>query len=235
MKFKQVIIGASVAAAAAVLATTLVASAQTATSSTPSAVSHSQPMVVQIGPNGRALLRGTIASVSTGVLTVNSWGGVWTVNVGSGAKVLPAVSGNDLSQFKQGDFVGVEGTVSEGANWTIDATLVRDWTYRAAVGQEVKQNIKEVRQIERANRPRDYIGTASNVSTDSFTLTVGSTAYTVSPTSGAKIVNRNWVTIPLSDIQANDHVRAWGTEASGTISAAIVRDVSIPAPSSTAR
>jgi hypothetical protein len=234
MKLKQFVVGASFAAAAAVLATTLVASAQTATS-TPGAASHSQPMVLQIGPNGRALLRGTIASVNSGALTVNSWGGVWTVNVGSGAKVMPAVSGNDISQFKTGDFVGIEGTVSQGAAWTIDATLVRDWTDRAVVGQEVKQNVKEARQIQQASRPRNYIGTVSGVSAGSFTLTAGGTAYTVNPTSGAEIVNRNWIAMPLSGIQTNDNVRVWGTEASGTISAAIVRDVSIPAASSTAR
>lgn len=234
MKLKQFIVGASFAAAAAVLATTMVASAQTATS-TPNDASRTQPMVLNVNAAGRVLLRGTIASVNTGTLTVNGWGGVWTVNVGSGAQVLPVASGNDLSQFKTGDFVGVEGTVSQSAAWTIDATLVRDWTYRAAVSQEVKQNVQEARQIRQANRPRNYVGTASGVSAGSFTLTDGGTAYTVNPTSGAEIVNRNWVAMPLSGIQTNDNVRVWGTASSGTISAAIVRDVSIPVASSTAR
>ena len=218
------------AAGMALLATTLIASAQTATTTTTAtAPAKSQPMILQVNKDGRALLRGTIASVSSGVMTVNGWGGTWTVNIGSSAQVLPAVAGNDITQFKTGDFVGVEGTVSASALWTINATLVRDWTYRTAVTQEVKQNVQEAKQIRNTNRPRDYVGVASNVSGASFTLTVGGTAYTVNPSSGAEVVNRTWIAMPLSSIQANDNVRVWGVNASGTITAQIVRDVSIPA------
>jgi hypothetical protein len=162
-------------------------------------------------------------------MMINSWGGTWTVNVGSSAQVLPAVTGNDITQFKTGDFVGVEGTVSGSASLTINATLVRDWTYRAAVTQEARQNVQEAKQIRNTNRPRDYVGVASNVNGTSFTLTVGGTAYAVNPSSGAEVVNRIWVAMPLSSIQANDNVRVWGVNASGTITAQIVRDVSIPA------
>lgn len=221
---KKLIIGAGLAAGLAILAGTLVASAQTATS-TVSNAAKTQPMVLQVNRNGRVLMRGTVASISGGVLTVNSWGGTWTVNVGSSTKVMPAAAAGDISQFHTGDFVGVEGTVSQNAGLTIDASLVRDWSERQALGQETKQNVQEAKQVRQANRPRDFVGTASNVSGSSFTLTVGGTAYTVNVAANAEVVSRNWLKLPLGSIQANDNVRVWGTASSSVITGLIVRDV----------
>jgi len=231
---KKLIAGVSTIVTVATFATILIASAQT-TSTSPVIVSSSavsKHPILQIGPEGRVLMRGTIASVASGVLTVTSWGGVWTVNVSPETKVLPVAAGNDLTQFKAGDFVGVMGVVSQSANWTINATLVRDWTYRQVVNQERRENIQSANALRKSNTPRDYVGTASNVSGNSFTLTVEGVADTVNVVSNAKIVNRNWITIPLSSIQNGDNVRVWGVNASGTITASIVRDVSIPATSS---
>ncbi len=227
---KKLTLGAGVGVAVALLAAGIVASAQTATTTAPTTgtSTETQPIILQVNKNGKILLRGTIASVSSGVMTVQSWGGTWTVDIGSSAKVLPSTAGNDITQFKTGDFVGVEGTVAEGSLWTVNADLVRDWTYRNAVNAEAKQNVQEARQIRNAARPRDYVGVASNVSANSFTLTVNNTAYTVNVASGAEVVNRVWVAMPLSSIQANDNVRVWGIASSSAITAQIVRDVSIP-------
>lgn len=198
--------------------------------STVTTPTQSHPMILEVGPAGRILMRGTIASISSGVLTVNGWGGTWTINVGSGTRVLPMAASNDLTKFNTGDFVGIEGTVSQTAGFTVDATLVRDWTYRAAVTQEQKQNIQSARGI-RNSSPRDYIGTASNVNGTSFTITAANgTSYTVNVASNAEVVNRNWLTLPLSSINSGDHVRVYGVNASGTITAQIVRDVTIPTP-----
>ena len=186
---------------------------------------------MQVGPQGKVLMRGTIASVASGVITVNSWGGTWTVNVGSSAQVLPVAVGNDITQFKSGDFIGVQGTVSQSASWTIDATLVRDWTYRQAVSQERQQNMQSAKQTIQSGTPRNYVGSASNVSGSSFTLTVNGAADNVNIASGAQVVNRNWLTIQPSAINNGDSVRVWGVNASGTITAQIVRDVSLPATS----
>ncbi len=207
-----------------------IAFAQTASTTVQSTVTtptHSQPMVLEVGSAGRVLMRGTIASIASGVLTVNSWGGVWTVNVGSGTQILPAAAGNDITQFKTGDFVGIQGTISQVANFTIDATLVRDWTYRTAITQEQKQNIQSAQGI-RNGYPRDYIGTASCVSGTSFSLTTANgTSYTVNTASNTEVVNRNWITLPLSSISSGDNVRVYGVNSSGTIAAQIIRDVTI--------
>jgi hypothetical protein len=239
---KKIIASASIIATAAILATTLIAGAQTTTTSSttvsapsttvsaPSTIS--KKMFLQVGAEGKVLMRGTIASVESGSLTVTSWGGAWTVNVGSSAKVLPVAAGNDLTQFKVGDFVDVQGTISQSSSWTIDATLVRDWTYHQTITQEQKQNVQSAHQTMKSETPRNYVGTVSNINGTSFTLTVGSTTYTVNVAAGAKVINRNWITLPVANIQSGDNVRVWGINSNNTITASIVRDVSIPAKSS---
>ncbi len=227
-----------VAAVAALLATALVAGAQTtnapATATTPP--TPAEQMLLQVGTAGKVLMRGTIASEAPGVLTVTSWGGTWTVNVGASAQVLPVAAGNDLSQFKTGDFVGVQGTVSQSDNWTIAATLVRDRTYRQVVNQERKQNVQSARTTIQSGTPRNYVGTASGVSGSSFSLAgTNGTTYTVNVATGAEVVNRNWLTLQLSSIQNGDNVRIWGVNASGTITAQIVRDTSLPATTTPAQ
>lgn len=230
---KKIALAASIFGA---LSVTSIALAQ-ATTTTPTAVptTASQQTVLDVNPTGKVLMRGTIASIASGVITVNGWGGAWTVNVPSTAEVLPVEVGNDISQFKAGDFVGIQGTVSQNSNWTINATIVRDWTYRAEVVQQQKQNIQAARATEQSSTPRNFVGVASNVSGNTFTLTVGATAYTVNIASGAEIANRNWVTLPATSIVNGDNVRVWGINTSGTINAQIVRDVSIPAPTTTTR
>ena len=223
---KKLIVGVGAVASAAVLATALVASAQTA-STTVGVSSIPSEMLLQVNKSGKVLLRGTLDSVSSGVLTVKSWGGDWTVNVGSSAEVLPAVLGNDITQFKTGDMVGVQGMISGNGSWTIDASVVRDWTYREAVTAEQKQNIKSAKETQQSERPRNYSGTASNVGSDSFTLTVGGTADTVNVASGVEVVNGKWVTMPLSSIQNGDTVHVWGVNTGGMITAKIVRDVTL--------
>ncbi|MHB8710582.1 MAG: hypothetical protein ACYC6X_03480 [Minisyncoccota bacterium] len=205
------------------LAVAGVAFAQTTTSTTPT---PTQPMVLQVGPNGKALLRGTIDSVSAASITVKSWGGDWVVNIPSSAQVLP--QGATLASFQTGDFVGVQGTVDQSTSWTVNASLVRDWTARQALNQEKKQNVQSVREM-RTGVPRTVQGTVSDLSGESFTLTTSNTvAYSVSLTSGAKTLQRNWLTLDFSQVQNGDTVRVWGPVASSTISASIFRDVSIP-------
>jgi hypothetical protein len=83
-----------------------------------------QLMVLEIGPAGNVLLRGTVSAVNGSTLTVKSWGGDWTVNAAS-AQMMPTAS---ATQFEVGNFVGVQGAINTGAPWTIDAKLVRNWT-----------------------------------------------------------------------------------------------------------
>ena len=185
-----------------------------------------EPMVLQVGAAGKVLIRGTIDAVSSGSVTVKSWGGDWTVNVPAGASVLP--QGVALSSFHVGDFVGVQGAVNQGSSWTVDASLIRDWTARQVMTQEIKQNVQSVKKEMQANTPRTLQGTLSDLSGRSFTLTTSNgIAYAVTVASDAKILKNNWTTLDFTQVQSGDTVRVWGPVSSSTVSASIFRDVSI--------
>lgn len=186
---------------------------------------HPRPVVVQIGPSGNALLRGTIKTIGTDSLIVTSWGGDWTVNVSSSDSRITIIPKVGLDQFKTGDFVGVQGSVNQSASFTIDARLVRNWSGR----KEIQENKQDIRELIKQGTPRNWQGTASdvNVSAKTFTLTVEGVAYSVNLTASAIIVNQKYATIAFSDIKNGDTVRVWGPLSGTTITASVVRDVSI--------
>lgn len=217
---------AKIAAALSIIGSFATAGVAFAQATAPAA--PSQPTVLEVGRNGKILLRGTIDSTSSGSVTVKSWGGDWTVNVPTSALVLP--QGSSLSSFQQGDFVGVQGTIDTSANWTVDATLIRDWTARQALNQEIKANVQAV-HAEMSAAPRTVQGTLSNLDTtaQTFTLTnAAGTAYSVSLSSNAKLLTGRWTTLSdLSKVNDGDTVRVYGVVASSTITASIFRDVSV--------
>lgn len=210
------------------LASSGIAFAQSTTpSTTTTAPTASERVVLQVGSSGKTLLRGTVSAASTDSVTVTSWGGDWTVNVPTTASVLP--QGKTLSDFKTGDFVGVQGMVDSSAGWTVNATLIHDWTARAAVKQEIKANVEAV-HTTMTSGPRIIQGTISNLdaTAQTFTLTsAAGTAYSVSLSSGAKIVGKNFATINLSMVTSGDTVRVYGTVSSSAVSASIFRDISV--------
>ena len=90
------------------------------------------PVVLEIASDGTALLRGTVTEVGTDTLTVESWGGLWTIRVNDDGTVIPTQNGtttpNDLGGFAVGDFVGAEGLIDGDAAMTINTSFVRNWT-----------------------------------------------------------------------------------------------------------
>ena len=83
-------------------------------------------MILQVGPKGEVLLRGILVSASSGVITVKSWGGVWTVNIPTTAEVLPVIVNNDVTKFVVGDYIGIQGYMSTSESWTVNAKVVRN-------------------------------------------------------------------------------------------------------------
>lgn len=176
-------------------------------------------MILQVGPGGNVLMRGIIDSIATTTpedsIIVKTWGGNWNVNVPSTANVMPT---SDLSQFKVGDLIGVLGTINQSKAFTVDARIVKDWSLR-----------KEVQESKDSINPKNWQGTVSNMNAagSTFTLTVDGTAYTANVVAGAKIVNKNYATITLANISNGDTVRVWATKSDTTLTAYIVRDVSV--------
>jgi hypothetical protein len=217
--------GLALALASTVFAQTVVPGGVVQTTPAPASV-PGQQMILHAEANGKVLLRGTIDSVSGSTLTVKSWGGDWTINVPASAEVFPAAA--TLASFKVGDFIGIQGSVNQNASWTVDATLVRDWTERQVVRDEIKNNVQSARQEMRANTPRTLQGTISNLSGQTFTLTTDNgVVYSGALTSNAKILMNNWLTLDFSRVQNGDIVRVWGPVSSSTITGSIFRDTSI--------
>ena len=220
---KKYLIPVLMAVALAGGSTALAADSASATSTGSSMVKPSQPaMILEVNKNGGVTLRGTIEAISAGSLVVKGWGGDWTIDV-------PSASVSQISSFKTGDFVGVNGTVSQSQPWTIEAKLVRDWTGQKSANQAGQQTKKQINQLEKSARPRTYEGTASNLSGDSFSFSVKGNTYAVSVATNAKVVDKKWATINLSDVQSGDTVRVWGTLSGTNLTAEVVRDVSLPA------
>ncbi len=205
---------------------------------------NSQTMIVQIGPKGKTLIRGTIKKIDItigalpSVLTVTSWGGDWVINISSFTQLMP---GSDMAQFKVGDFVGVQGIANQNASWTVDAKIVRDWTAKKMqqdnnemMRKERHNNEQEIKEVISKESPRNWQGIASNInaSGNSFTLTVDGVAYTVNLVTDAKIVNQSFLTASFANVKDKDTVRVWGPVSGTTISAYVLRDVSISEKSS---
>ena len=224
VKTLSVLIVGLVLAASVSLAQT---ASPSATSSAPMVKPERPVMVVQIGPAGNALIRGTVTNVGTDSLTVKSWGGDWTVKIDSNTKFLPR--GLTLDQIKAGDLVGLNGKVNSEENLTVHATLIRDWAERKLIREEIKQNIKEVKEIKKGTTPRTHILTVGSIDQTNNTITATINGQTITvKINNAKLIDRNWKTITLDKIQPNDTIRVYGILSGNTLGASVIRDISIP-------
>ncbi len=197
--------------------------------------SHGKNMQLEIGPAGRATIRGTLVSVGSDSLVLKSWGGNWTIRVSSSTEILPKVVATSspvgLAAFTAGDFVGVNGRVVTDQNWTVDAKVVKDWSIRRVIEEtrkEIKKIEKQEKKEERGERGQNREGIASNVSSTSFGLTIDQTLYTVNISSSTRIVNRDFFNIGFTDIRNGDRVRVFGSASGTIVTAEVVRDVSLP-------
>lgn len=94
---------------------------------------NSSPMIVNIGPNGNALVRGIVTGTpSSTMLEVESWGGTWEVNVATSTQIISV--NRAMSDLHDGDFVGVLGTISTDGSFVIDAKIVREWRTKSEHG-----------------------------------------------------------------------------------------------------
>ena len=104
-------------------------------------------MTLNVGPQGKAAITGTIATIGNGSLTVTSWGGNWTVAIGN-------TTAGSSTPMNPGDTVMVNGKIDSSAQWTIIAASVQNMT--------AKQRRAEV------------AGMATSTSASGFTLVISS-------------------------------------------------------------
>lgn len=114
---------------------------------------HPAPLVVEIDATGNTLIRGVVQTVTTNSLTVQSWGGTWTIRTGSNTSITPANSiAGDLSAIQIGDFVGATGVMALDQSMTVDASFVRDWTL-SPMSAPLSTNINSARIFTAPTNP----------------------------------------------------------------------------------
>ncbi len=79
------------------------------------------PMSLNVGPQGKAAVTGTIATINSGSLTVTSWGGNWTITIGNN-------TAGSSTPMNPGDTVMVNGKIDSSASWTIAAASIQNMT-----------------------------------------------------------------------------------------------------------
>ncbi len=110
--------------------------------------------VVQIGPEGNALIRGIVTSVVTNSVTLSSWGGAWTINVGADTKVMPKSTSTALAWIRPGDFVSVNGKIDTVQPWTINARVVHDTDAERTLAMMQKQMRMRLKEAEAQAREK---------------------------------------------------------------------------------
>ncbi|MFH0852203.1 MAG: DUF5666 domain-containing protein [bacterium] len=157
------------------------------------------------------LVSGTATEITSTSLKLTRGNKVYTVNVSSSATVVD----NDwqdisLNEIHTGDRVFVFGKVNDV---TIEAIYVKDRSV------PVKIDVREMS------------GTASSVSSASFSLKRGSKTSTINIGSHTMLFDKNWGNISLSDIKDGHRVTVYGrtTDNGATVNAVYVKDKDLPA------
>lgn len=115
---------------------------------------HDAKNAVQIGPEGNALIRGTVNAVGTNSITVSSWGGLWTINVSADTQMLPKSTSTQLAGIMTGDFVGVNGKIDTTQLWTVNAQAVRDVDAQqrtTMMQKQMRMQMKDAKEKTRQN------------------------------------------------------------------------------------
>lgn len=111
---------------------------------------------------------------------------------------------------------------------TLDASA--DMGNRGRIQRSHQERIVRTKKIttERiATGRRVTVGTVSEKTGSTITLTRGAKTYTINASTDTRVLNKTWNTIALSDIKVGDKIRVFGTIADTTISAKTIRNISL--------
>lgn len=167
---------------------------------------------VDIGPKGNVVLRGSVGSVGTNSVVVKSWGGDWTVSVGTDTKFSSRENAVvKLSDIKVGDVVMVHGAMKPNAGLTVEARQIKD--------------------LFIPDRTAVIRGAIAAVSGSSLTVKSGDVSWTVNTTAATKITSKFDIATTLASMKAGDEVMVKGVVVAGsvnTVDASEVKNVSLP-------
>lgn len=166
----------------------------------------SSTMEVSINKSGHAKLVGTLSAVSGSTLTINSYGGAWTIDTSKAKLIRRFGAASSVAEFQIGDLVTINGEISTGA-WTITAKEVRDESIKA--------------------RNSNPIGVLSNLNTVAGTFTLTNKAgkvFQISTASSTPIrLNSKSGPATLTDLSNGMTVQVWGVENTGQSTIAATR------------
>jgi hypothetical protein len=188
---------------------------------TPNVTAGIPPVEIDIDSNGSTLIRGTVQSVGTNSVVINSWIGPWTIQTSSATTMIPVGTSNgDTSNIAVGDFVGALGTVNQNQSLTVVATVVHDWT-------KTNPGISTATTSTLPTGQNLYTGTVSSIGQNTFVLSGSDgNSYTVNVDSNTAIWNTARSVVSFGSINSGDSIRIDGTLSGSTITASVVRDTS---------
>lgn len=200
------------------------------------------PMVIESDDAGNVVIRGEVTSVDSDSMTIDSWGGSWTIRTTGNSVVAASVDGTESStdnfdQISVGNFVGVEGIFSTDEEMTIDASFVRDWTTDPLPGvfdtlPDSDLEVDTEADVEADDIETDvdqsamitYSGSVDQVDDVSFTFTDDfNSTYNVTVDDSVAVVNSDGEIMSLTDIDVGDTVELDGIASGGAITTAMVR------------
>lgn len=185
------------------------------------------PMVIEADDAGNVVMRGEVTAINGSSMSVESWGGTWTVRTNGESSVVPVGNGNgDLSGISVGDFVGVDGVFATDQDMTVDASFVRNWTTDPVVGAfDASAMVTTDMTIDSdAGSMIMYSGTVDEVDDSSFTFTDDfNSTYAVFVGGEVGVVNNDDEVRSFDDIDAGDQVELDGTAIGDFVTTSLVR------------
>jgi uncharacterized protein YdeI (BOF family) len=174
------------------------------------------PPIVNIGPSGNVLIRGTVTNIGSDSLEVKSWGGKWTIKISADTAFYPERL--TLNQIQVNDQIGIKGKIeSLEDTLTVTGKLVRD--YDAKVREPRNYNLT-VQSVDTANntitarRPDAQAQTSTNI-------------ITVRLSSQTTLVDRVGRPITLSQIGNEHHIQVYGVLIGSNLDAQSIKDLSL--------
>jgi hypothetical protein len=226
--------GLTLVIAIAIIATATPVAEAKSKDSTQAHASTTMPfkMKLQVALSGKAHVTGKVESVTGDSFKVSTWGGQWTIKTSTSTKYS---SKGSLSLIKVGDYVQVQGKVSNTEAMTLEAQHINNKSFK----KEVKNNKNVLKFLKRGDDDRKghhasstdalKLATVQTVSTSSNSLSVklqNGLTYLVNTSGATKFFNRALNPITFSDIKAGHNIAAYGTSTSSTtLDAAIIHDL----------
>jgi hypothetical protein len=191
-------------------------------------------MKLQVALSGKAHVTGKVESISGDSFKISTWGGTWTVKTATSTKYS---SKGSLALIKVGDFVQVQGKVSNAEAMTLEAQHINNKSFK----KEVKNNKNILKFLKGDNDDRKghhasstdalKLATVQTVSTSSSSLSVklqNGLTYLINTSGATKFFNKALNPITFSDVKAGHTIAAYGTTTSSTtLDASIIHDLSL--------